>query len=199
MRKLIRLALAPLPWVSAALCLGVCVLWVRSYWREDIVFIGSSVRVLNADSLFPTSYVGTVDFTWDHYTFHAEDRPAFVRVTSSGRVNWNMHYLSVAQKPDPAINPGPFFGLSAFTYERTEQSGMWSTTGISSVRRSWRAPDAPLALALAVWPAVAVISRFRRRGRFVAGACGVCGYDLRMSPDRCPECGAAVGPVDAAG
>jgi hypothetical protein len=50
-------------------------------------------------------------------------------------------------------------------------------------------PLAPLVLALAILPAVILIRRRQRRNAARAGLCSNCGYDLRATPDRCPECG----------
>ncbi len=38
--------------------------------------------------------------------------------------------------------------------------------------------------------ALAIAKRFRRRAVERKGLCGHCGYDLRATPERCPECGA---------
>jgi hypothetical protein len=43
---------------------------------------------------------------------------------------------------------------------------------------------------LLIGPAVCVVRWASRRRRFGEGRCQRCGYDLRASPEQCPECGA---------
>jgi hypothetical protein len=62
-------------------------------------------------------------------------------------------------------------------------------------------PMAVIVAAFAVLPLLAFVRRVRRiRGlqRVAAGCCAACGYDLRASPGRCPECGRPSHPPAAA-
>jgi hypothetical protein len=99
-----------------------------------------------------------------------------------------------------------------FSFERRSDGFFWKrsdallqTLGFATWDDSWypilpkgvsgggvRAVEFPhwfAALVLLVPPAV-WYARFRRaRERREHGRCRVCGYDLRATPDRCPECG----------
>ena len=68
------------------------------------------------------------------------------------------------------------------------------SAGRALVRFEWRTshilfPQWVIVILSATLPAV-TLRRIMRRRRRVSTACGHCGYDLRATPDRCPECGA---------
>ena len=69
----------------------------------------------------------------------------------------------------------------------------WSRYGTNPQPAEWHlvVPHGLLAAGTAVLPTVRAITYFRRRRRSLPGFCAACGYDLRASPGRCPECGNA--------
>jgi hypothetical protein len=66
----------------------------------------------------------------------------------------------------------------------TDASDGWAQRGVA-------VPWWFLCAVFAITPARRFIAFVRRwqRGARGAGFCGACGYDLRATPDRCPECG----------
>ena len=63
--------------------------------------------------------------------------------------------------------------------------------GRVSVARSLHVPYWVIVPLLAAGPALRLWGVTRRARRNRRSKCGSCGYDLRATPDRCPECGAA--------
>jgi hypothetical protein len=82
--------------------------------------------------------------------------------------------------------------------------GSWSVRIAGFAAGEFRAGSRPVTYRVAVVPYWFLVLLFaaaplrwawvRHRVRFQpSGSCGRCGYDLRATPDRCPECGHAAG------
>ncbi|HEY2584690.1 MAG TPA: hypothetical protein VGI81_02870 [Tepidisphaeraceae bacterium] len=95
--------------------------------------------------------------------------------------------------------------------DRPFLSRRWEWQGFSFVQRrgisGWNADWQYTCVTLPLWTiafvtfltAVLPLPFARRRQCFAAGCCPTCGYDLRASKDRCPECGTAIAAVGETG
>ena len=174
---MIRMLFNRLSLVSLVLCLATIVLWARSYPRRDVVVFryasGSASREcaigtnrgLLAVSIFtvPDSERATVE----HLTGEHLDKSLFYYVRG---------------EPTRGPEPSRWWNSLGFAAETSRL--------ITGFRTSSTIVFVPMWLLLLVTlaaPSAQCIRHLRRRRQ---GRCAVCGYDLRASPDRCPECGA---------
>ncbi|HYE20388.1 MAG TPA: hypothetical protein VEA69_18220 [Tepidisphaeraceae bacterium] len=181
-----RWILNALTLASLLLCAATCVLWARSYWRDD-----SLVRAEWRD---------------DAATYH--ERSIF---SDGGRLGWRAHDtlpptaeyaeflrdLRVGDRVDDprwAWRTGPSEGGGGWA--------AWSTTSFVIGRGPKRAAIRVVTVAhwlpaglFALLPAARTwpwLRRRRRLRRLAASCCPQCGYDCRATPGRCPECGRAL-------
>jgi hypothetical protein len=89
-------------------------------------------------------------------------------------------------RSSPILYHGDFSGVLGFGVWRAPPMGF--TNG-----RCFRVPYWFLVTITAVLPGVWAVGGQQRRRRLRRGLCRCCGYDLRATPGRCPECGAVAG------
>ena len=193
-RKLFTLAAG----ASAVLCIGVSVFWVRGYWVQEGRWFGwgrpsgqgsSSGYVLAVQNWGGRVWIGLevvtdADPRWWQEKHHVDGTTAFAK--------------SITFAPSEQRKIGR---LSAFRFARNEAAPSRSQSGGYATRWAHQDVRAPhwsvfllTALFPVVWAASAVSRRVRNRGSG-ARLCSACGYDLRATPNRCPECGTAAGGV----
>jgi hypothetical protein len=154
--------------VSLLLCLATVALWVRSYWRYDNLEWASEYR-----TRFVASEGGRVLVQVNHGS-HGKTRFMPVEYCCS---------VIDARHPDTMGRPWRFggFWIENLTFYPQGSAPIPYTDVV-----------VPLWAAMALFLVLPGMRLYRcgksRRARWV-GLCPHCGYDLRATPDLCPECG----------
>jgi hypothetical protein len=210
-KRIRRFAFQTMVFLSMLLFLAAAQLWLRSRWLEDDFMWSCHNREWEIDSssgricVQRTSYTDPdyhsdfhefSDFAWDTPNkiprwigFESEDE--FGSVTSplgSGRGSTPRRRIDFDVVLPPSQDTAPDFLLDAAPITSGPTT---STTPYDHVHRLYF-PYLLLCLLTAVFPALGLWRAWRRRlacRRFAKGLCWNCGYDLRATPDRCPECG----------
>jgi hypothetical protein len=187
---------------------------VRRFVSYLFTFSSAVLCVATLVLLWPDSTAGRGRLLWDWARpLGYELTPEQVRArmdkfgTAISEIQWILRaqdgrfVLERYHYGDPTLRntgmrPQPTYVLGFSTGEmffRAPNSSEGSVPG----SMHWRAvPIWPATLLTAVLPILATRSILRRRRQCFQrkhGLCLSCGYDLRASPERCPECGAIAG------
>jgi hypothetical protein len=166
--------------LSLLLCLVTAALWARSYFRLDDISHTGRWHIHNLCSLR-----GRVFIQWGWSTEDALER-ASGRYAGGGFV-WHTYPSDGARLMVEPKSRG--WGLGGFDYFAWQTSRKNANGQPAAGEHVFILPWWFLVAATAALPTWWFFRsrRHARRARF--GHCLSCGYDLRASPKRCPECG----------
>jgi len=158
------------------MCLAAVLLYARSYFTFDDAVLVRPKTVTNIVSLYGRLYL---QFGWSSVGYHPSSRYA-----GGG---WFLD--SLAANPTMYGNQSRRWDWLGFgTWYRPDHS----TGQITGGERTVMIPYWFFVLLTLIVPALA-FRRTRRERRHLLRVkdhlCSKCGYDLRATPDRCPECG----------
>jgi hypothetical protein len=178
-KRLRRWLLDALAMLSLLLCIATAIHWYRSYRTEDdLVYFGHSaceaLHTLNGSLGFVYTNAAWSDPHFEYST--TTPRTGFNYADPHGRhAFWNRlgFFFAFAAMPSSA-NPNP--RPPGMTLPRLSRFceilvPLWFVMLLCAAFPVWRFVVEPV------------------RSRKQPGCCLVCGYDLRATPDRCPECG----------
>jgi hypothetical protein len=179
--------------LSLLLCVGVCVLWVRSYSHGERVngFFRESAYLQTPVWTFTLiSGNGGFGVSEAHNSVYCADEAKWRRVLERNPARRGIFYGSLPAVVYPQWNPGESeWRWAGFQWTRTDRRApnYWSIER-SAVLPYWL-PCLLAVVAPTMWfRARLVRSLQKRRGRCIS-----CGYDLTGNASgTCPECGATI-------
>jgi hypothetical protein len=189
MRRFLRGIIFTSAGLSLLLCLATCVEWARSYWAEDGLGFdhtdGAIYDVYFDNSLMYFDMIGT--FPHEKYWVHPWQRPP----------TWDLYNEQITQ--ETALRVWNFCGVeyarskAYIAKPRCNNLASNSVTLYPILCDSLWIPYWLPAVFFLILPLLTfvpgLVVRLRLRRRRQRGLCLNCGYDLRATPDRCPECG----------
>jgi hypothetical protein len=179
-RKLLNLTAA----LSLVLCIATAAWWVRSYRKQD--FVGWSDTTVDGPQAWSStfwavsSYCGQLEFYRNEGSAWRQGRDA----TAGKRFVWRTHDVTAPTRVWFPTRIGPL-------------TNQYNAPLANSNHVGFHVPHWLLGVAAGLTSLLRFGCLLRGRRR-PAGACRQCGYDLRATPDRCPECGGVVGQTPAA-
>jgi hypothetical protein len=168
-----RLLFNLLAGLSLLLFLATVGLWVRSYRVADFFLSQSGIHqvVLSRGGIqWEEGILSSPSGRISKYRYATESPAA----SNYGHFSW-----SSDQTPPGTITTTTSHQNDGSTITMALDASMFNS-------RALTVPYWPLAVMSAVLPILAMLLR---RRRYPIGLCRRCGYDLRATPEQCPECG----------
>jgi hypothetical protein len=197
--SMLRRTVTGLAMLSLLLCLATAALWARSYWRLDIwTFVGSPgapgglERYTEVESCKGTIMIEWVwiDSTaawpipkWDHNSYAANQNGWVWQLTPAAYPCF--YYLGISNDSIPQREIADPSTLPDGT-GRPAPAGYYH--GVLYARH-WLPMLVFMVLPVMSFANAVRWRRARQKYRRAHGLCLVCGYDLRATAGRCPECG----------
>ena len=164
--------------ISIIFCVALAGMWIRSEYRADIIEYSLVTSVQSPPAkkyryVFTMSNDGRfiIDVIWVDY---ADD--VFIAPSAYRPLKWEA-------KPSVRIPAEDWLSRDWHLRLPIGKENQEITIGMPY----WAA-----VLLAGLVPAMVVYRQMSRRGAVAAGHCARCGYDLRETPERCPECGTVV-------
>jgi hypothetical protein len=169
MKRIGRIIFTALPMLSLLLCAATAALWVRSYRTGDIIILSHT----NGWYFRVNSVGGSIEWAAAPHDPYARNGVRWYRFARNVWL-WNPPSTIASDGRKwfdvPNCGENPWIAAVQFNLHYGILCGLLVTAGVAPwagrARRQWK-----------------------QRWRADRQLCAVCGYDLRATPDRCPECG----------